>query len=302
MVIPCYNEELTANKFYVAILPVLTEIGCDFELIFINDGSKDNTYKVLKGLALNDSRVKVINFSRNFGQQSAILSGLKASTGDVVIPIDCDLQDPVEVIPLMIDKWKQGYQVVHGRRISRKGETGFKKSSASMYYRFLNKISQTEIPENTGDFKLLDRRVVDIIIGLPEHNKYLRGLESWVGFNQTFVDFKRNERVAGKTNYTLKKMFSLAKDGIMSNSYWPLKFFMGVGIFITGLSFLGLIGLIVLQIVVKGFNPLWWILPVNGLIGGLLMVSKGVSDLYLMRVYDESKNRPEYIIQDKINF
>ena len=249
-----------------------------------------------------DNRVKVISLSRNFGQQAAILCGLKASTGDAVIPIDCDLQDPVEVIPEMLEKWKQGYAVVHGRRLSRAGETGFKKSSAKAFYRFLNKVSATDIPEDTGDFKLLDRKVVDVITSLKEHNKYLRGLESWVGFKQTFVDFERKERVAGKTNYTLKKMLKLSGDGIFSNSDFPIKFFLKLGIGLTALSVLSLIALLVVSIVQKYLYSTWLIISVIGLIGGLLLLQKGFSDIYLYRVYEEAKDRPEYLIDEKINF
>ncbi len=302
VVIPCHNEQETAGKFYSAILPVLKGLNIDYELIFVNDGSKDDTFTVLKGLSMLDNRVKVISLSRNFGQQAAILCGLKASTGDAVIPIDCDLQDPVEVIPEMLEKWKQGYAVVHGRRLSRAGETGFKKSSAKAFYRFLNKVSATDIPEDTGDFKLLDRKVVDVITSLKEHNKYLRGLESWVGFKQTFVDFERKERVAGKTNYTLKKMLKLSGDGIFSNSDFPIKFFLKLGIGLTALSVLSLIALLVVSIVQKYLYSTWLIISVIGLIGGLLLLQKGFSDIYLYRVYEEAKDRPEYLIDEKINF
>lgn len=302
IVVPCYNEQESAPKFYSAIIPVLAGLSCDYEIIFVNDGSKDDTLTVLKGLALADKNVKVASFSRNFGQQSAILCGLKLCTGDCCIPIDCDLQDPVEVIPKMVEKWNEGFMVVHGRRISRAGETGFKKTTAKVFYRMLNKMSQVEIPTDTGDFKLLDRRVIDIIVSMPEHNKYLRGLESWVGFKQTFVDFERQERVAGKTNYTLKKMLKLSGDGIFSNSDFPLKFFMGVGLTLTMVSCMLLFAFIFLEIFLPRFNPLWWIVGVIGLIGGLLLVSQGFSNIYLYRVYDEVKCRPEYLIEQKFNF
>ncbi len=302
VVVPCFNEQATINKFYSAITPVLKNLGCDYEIIFVNDGSEDDSLNILKALAQTDGKVKVASFSRNFGQQAAILCGLRLSSGDAVIPIDCDLQDPVEVIPLMVEKWKEGNMVVHGRRISRAGETGFKKASAKAFYSFLNKASAQEIPKDTGDFKLLDRKVVDVIISMPERNKYLRGLESWVGFKQDFVDFERKERVAGKTNYTLKKMVKLSEDGIVSNSAFPLKAFMYFGVILSILSFLAIIAFIFLQIFLPSFNPVWWILGVIGLIGGLLFVSRGVSDLYLYRSYQEVQSRPEYILSEKINF
>lgn len=302
LVIPCYNEEKTVNKFYDAVTPVLDGLNYSYELIFVNDGSKDLTLGTIKTLAEKDKKVKAISFSRNFGQQAAILAGLSASSGDAVIPIDCDLQDPVEVIPLMVEKWAAGAKVVHGRRLSRAGETGFKKITAKVFYRLLNKTSSVEIPKDTGDFKLLDRTVVDIILSMKERNKYLRGLESWVGFKQDFVDFDRKERVAGKTNYTLKKMLKLSGDGIFSNSDFPLKFFLGLNVTLTALSALSLITFIFLQIFLPWFNPLWWIIGVIGLIGGLLGCQKGVSDIYLYRAYEDIKSRPEFLIDEKINF
>lgn len=301
LVVPCYNEEKTVEKFYSEATPVLSSLTNDYEIIFINDGSKDNTLNLIKTLAAGDSKVKVISFSKNFGQQAAILAGLKASSGDAVIPVDCDLQDPLEVIPLMVEKWQNGNSVVHGRRLSRAGETKFKKASAKAFYKFLNKVSETEIPVDTGDFKLLDRKVVDIVSSLKERNKYLRGLESWVGFKQDFVDFERKERFAGKTNYTLKKMLKLSSDGIFSNSDFPIKFFLKFGVFLSVLSFVGLLACIFLQIFLKGFNPVWWILGVIGLIGGLLMCQKGVSDIYLYRAYCDVKERPEYIVEETVN-
>ncbi len=301
VVVPCYNEGQTVDKFYAAIIPMLLTLTEDYEVIFVNDGSKDETLSLLKTLADNDKKVKVLSFSKNFGQQAAILAGLKASSGDAVIPMDCDLQDPIEVVPQMVEKWEQGYQVVHGRRLSRAGESGFKKVTAKVYYKLLNKMTGNAIPKDTGDFKLLDRKVVNAVTSMKEHNKYLRGLESWVGFKQTFVDFERKERVAGKTNYTLKKMLKLSGDGIFSNSDFPMKAFLRLGITLTILSFLGLIALIFLQIFMSALDSAWWILCAIGLIGGLLMMQKGFSDKYLYRVYEEVKNRPEYIIDEKIN-
>lgn len=302
VVVPCFNEQATINKFYQAIIPVLKSLDCEYEVIFVNDGSKDETLNILKNLAVLNKNVKVASFSRNFGQQAAILCGLRLSSGDAVIPIDCDLQDPVEIIPLMVEKWKNGNAVVHGRRISRAGETGFKKASAKAFYKFLNKISSQKIPENTGDFKLLDRKAVDIIISMPERNKYLRGLESWVGFRQDFVDFERKERIAGKTNYTFKKMLKLSEDGIVSNSAFPLKAFLYFGIALSGVSFLALIAFVFLTIFLPSFDAVWWILGAIGLIGGLLFVSRGVSDLYLYRGYQQGQARPEYVIEETVNF
>lgn len=299
LVVPCFNEEKTVDAFYAAAEKVLSALDCEYEIIFVDDGSTDKTKEMLKALTEKDNRVKAISFSRNFGQQAAILCGLRFSSGDAVIPIDCDLQDPVEVIPEMLEKWKQGYDIVHGRRLTRAGESAFKKLTAKTFYRVLNRMSSVEIPADTGDFKLLDRKVVDIIIKLPEHGKYLRGLESWVGFKQTFVDFVRQARFAGKTKYTLKKMLKLSSDGIYSNSAFPMKFFLRSGILLTVLS---VTALIVFAILNKYIDYPWWIIAVNGLIGGLLMTQKGVSDIYLYRAYEEAKARPEYIVDEKYNF
>ena len=302
VIVPCYNEELTVEKFYLAATPVLEKIdGMDYEIVFVNDGSADKTAEKLSSLALRDNRVKVVNFSRNFGQQAAILCGFRSCTGDCAVELDCDLQDPVEVVPEMIEKWKEGYQVVHGRRVSRKGETIFKKATAAIYYKKLAKISSVDIPRNTGDFKLLDRKVIDIIINLPEHGKYLRGLESWVGFKQTFVDFERKERVAGETHYTLKKMFNLAKAGVISNSSYPLSLSLKAGIVGLILSVLGFIALIVLTALSVTNDPVWWLFPTVVLLASGVMLCNAITNLYIEKIYDEVKNRPEYIVDNKIN-
>ncbi len=302
VVVPCYNEQETVERFYQAATPVLSSLdNMDYEIIFVNDGSKDNTKEKLAALASSDSKVKVINFSRNFGQQPAILCGFRHATGDCAVELDCDLQDPVEVIPVMVEKFKEGYDVVHGRRIARKGETLFKKVTASIYYKFLAKISSVDMPRNTGDFKLLSRKVLDVIVNLPEHEKYLRGLESWVGFRQTFVDFERKERVAGQTHYTLKKMMNLAKAGIVANSNYPLSLSFKLGLLGSILSVLCFITFIVLACLKITLPLTAWLFPTIALGVSVLLLSHSITNLYLGRVYDEVKNRPEYIVDEKIN-
>src|SRR5574344_1680698 len=187
VVVPCYNEESTVGTFYQTAVPVLEKTGYEFEIIFVNDGSADTTSSLIGALAAKDKRVKAINFSRNFGQQAAILCGYRASSGDAVIEMDCDLQDPVEVVFDMLKMWEQGYEVVHGKRSERRGESAFKRFTAYSYYKFLSRITGVKIPRNTGDFKLYDRKVIDVIVAMPESDKYLRGLASWVGFKQGFV-------------------------------------------------------------------------------------------------------------------
>ena len=301
VVVPCYNEELSVERFYQEATAVFSGQAFDYELIFVDDGSSDNTFLKLDGLAKADAKVKVLSFSRNFGQQAAIICGFRASTGDAVVEMDCDLQDPVEVVLEMVKRFEEGFEVVHGRRLSRKGESRFKKSTAKAYYKFLNKITTSKIPQNTGDFKLLSRRVCDIICELSEKGKYLRGLESWVGFKQTFVDFERHARQEGETKYTLKKMVRLAKDGVISFSEWPLTLSIKFGIGFSALSVVAAIVLAVLNICGVYTHPLYYLFPFNGLIGGLLMVFKGISDMYLHKTYEQVKNRPEYVIDKKIN-
>lgn len=301
VVVPCYNEELSVERFYNEATAVFSGQAFDYELIFVDDGSSDNTFLKLDELAKTDNKVKVLSFSRNFGQQAAIICGFRASTGDAVVEMDCDLQDPVEVVLEMVKRFEEGFEVVHGRRLSRKGESRFKKSTAKAYYKFLNKITTSKIPQNTGDFKLLSRRVCDIICELSEKGKYLRGLESWVGFKQTFVDFERHARQEGETKYTLKKMVRLAKDGVISFSEWPLTLSIKFGIGFSALSVVAAIVLAVLNICGVYTHPLYYLFPFNGLIGGLLMVFKGISDMYLHKTYEQVKARPEYVIDKKIN-
>ena len=301
LVVPCYNEQLTVEKFYAAALPVLKDMKIDYEIIFVNDGSSDDTQNILAALAQKDKAVKVASFSKNFGQQAAILCGFRLSSGDCVVELDCDLQDPIELLPTMYQKFSEGYDVVHGRRTKRKGESLFKRATASIYYKFLSKISTAEVPRNTGDFKLLSRRVVDIVCNMTEHDKYLRGLESWVGFKQTFVDFERAERVAGETHYTLKKMIKLATSGIMANSVWPLTLPMKFGVATGVLSILGFIALIILAAANVAFDAALWLLPTMVLLFSATFIFSGLTNLYIAAIYGEAKNRPEYIIEKTIN-
>lgn len=224
VVIPMYYEEEVAEECYKMVQKVLTSISnYDYEIIFINDGSKDKTLEILEAIAEKDKKVKIISFSRNFGHQCAVTAGIKFVTGDAIVIIDADLQDPPELIPDMLKLWEQGYEVIYGKRKTREGESKFKLLTAKMFYQTLNALSDVDIPKDTGDFRLVDRKVIDVINSLPEHNKFLRGLFSWVGFRQTPFEYERKERFAGKTKYPLKKMLKLASDGIISFSTKPLK-------------------------------------------------------------------------------
>ena len=302
IVVPCYNEEETINAFYNAVVPVMDSVKESYELIFVNDGSKDGTENILNALAEKDKRVKVIHFARNFGQQAAILAGFKEASGEAVVDIDVDLQDPVEAIPEMIEKWKEGYDVVHGKRLVRKGETFFKKKTSSLYTKFFEKITGLKIPKNCGDFKLFDRKVIDVIVNMPERDRFLRGITEWVGFKQTFVEFERKERVAGKTKYNLKKLVKLATNGIVSNSAYPLSLTTKCGITLSVLSALTYVALIVLTCV-KVYVPLLaWLFPTVAILLGLGWIFSGIQNTYIDRIYREVQDRPKFIIRETKNF
>lgn len=302
IVIPCYNEQETINAFYDAIIPVMDQTKEKYELIFVNDGSRDKTEEILRELASKDKKVKVINFAKNSGQQAALLAGFTESQGEAVVDIDVDLQDPVEAILPMIEKWKEGYDIVHGKRLVRKGETFFKKATSSIYTKFYGKITGLDIPKNCGDFKLFDRKVIDVIISMPERDRFLRGITAWVGFKQTFVEFERKERFAGETKYNVKKLIKLATNGIVSNSSYPLSLSMKAGIAGGVLSTLAFVTFIVLAICKISLPLVAWMFPTVTLLASLGFVFNGLSNVYLARVYSEVQNRPKYIIREKINF
>ena len=231
VVIPMYYEEEVAKECYNRMSEVLSKIeGYEYELICVNDGSKDKTLPILEEIAENDKKVKVVSFARNFGHQCAVTAGLKYVTGDCVVIIDADLQDPPELIPQMLKLWEEGNEVIYGKRKTREGESVFKLLTAKMFYKTLNALSDVDIPKDTGDFRLVDRKVVDVMNSLPEHNKFLRGLWGWIGFKQIPFEYERKERFAGKTKYPLKKMLKLASDGIIGFSTKPLKMVGALGI------------------------------------------------------------------------
>lgn len=302
VVVPCYNEEETIMSFYDAIVPVMNGLKEKYELIFVNDGSKDKTEEILKNLAKSDKNVKVINFSKNFGQQAGLLAGFTEASGEAVIDIDVDLQDPVEAIPPMIEKWKEGYDIVHGKRLVRKGETFFKKATSTAYTKFYGKITGLNIPKNCGDFKLFDRKVIDVITSMPERDRFLRGITEWVGFKQTYVEFERKERVAGKTKYNLKKLMKLATNGIVSNSSYPLSLSMKFGIFGGVCSVLALLTFVILAICKISLPLVAWMFPTTILLASMGYVFNGLTNIYVARIYGEVQDRPKYIIREKINF
>lgn len=303
VIVPLYNEEEVIAESYKRLTSVMQGMGEEYELVFINDGSRDKTAQLTADIAEKDKHVRLICFSRNFGHQIAITAGMDYAKGDAVVIIDADLQDPPEVIPLMVEKWKEGYHVVYGKRTKRHGETMFKKVTAKVFYRFLQRMTQVDIPTDTGDFRLIDRKVCDAMKKLREQNRYVRGLVSWVGFKQYALEYVRDERFAGETKYPLKKMIRLAMDGIASFSYKPLKLATMVGFALTGISFLYLL-FVVLQKLFGTPTVAGWasILAVQLFFNGVILIILGIIGSYIGRIYEESKGRPLYIVQEEIGF
>jgi len=299
-----YNEEAVVSETYRRLTGVMEKTGYSYEIVFVNDGSRDNTAKMLNEICDSDKRVKLVDFSRNFGHQIAITAGMDYSAGQCVVVIDGDLQDPPELIPEMIEKWKSGFDVVYGKRISRKGETFFKKFTAAAFYRFLRSMTDVNIPVDTGDFRLIDRKVCDALKQVRERNRYVRGLISWLGFKQTAIEFEREERFAGETKYPLKKMLKLALDGITTFSYKPLKLASYIGTLISLGSFVYLIYVLIQRIFFpETVQPGWAsILAVSLFFNGITLLMLGIIGEYIGRIYDEVKERPLYIIKNTRNF
>ncbi len=303
IIVPAYNEEKSLRLFYQAVTPLMESTGESYEMIFINDGSTDNTQEILRELASADKRVKVCTFSRNFGQQAALLCGLEEASGEAVIAMDADLQDPPKVALEMIEKWKEGYEIVHGKRKKRTGETVFKKATAYLYYRFMRKITKMDMPKDVGDFKLYDRKVVNAILSMREHDRLLRAQTAWVGFKQTFVEFERPERVAGETHYTLKKMVKLAEAGIFPNTDYTLTLPIKLGFFLSFVSLACFIVFTVLACCGVYFGGLTaWLFPSIGLCAGLILSCQGLANMHVNMIYKEVQNRPKYILSEKYNF
>ncbi|MDS0526127.1 glycosyltransferase family 2 protein [Clostridium sp. SHJSY1] len=302
VIVPLYNEELVIRESHRRLTEVMESTEEEYEIIFVNDGSKDRTKDIVEDLCEKDSYIKLVNFSRNFGHQPAITAGMEVAVGKAVIVIDADLQDPPEVMLDMIKKWKEGYDVVYGKRAKREGETFFKKFTAKSYYRLLKSMTTVEIPVDTGDFRLIDRRVCDALNSLPEKNRFVRGLVSWLGFKQTSVEFVRQERFAGETKYPLKKMLKLAFDGITSFSFKPLMIANYLGALALFLGVILFIGNIINDLI-KNINILniSFILAINLIMFGFIFICIGVMGQYIGRIFDESKNRPLYVIDNIVN-
>lgn len=300
IVIPVFNEEEVVRETYLRLTAVMQDIGEPYELIFVNDGSEDHTGEIIDDLIHSDSRVRLLDFSRNFGHQIAITAGMDYARGEAVVIIDGDLQDPPEIIPLMIEKWKEGYEVVYARRTERKGETWFKKQTAALFYRVLGAVTDTSIPMDTGDFRLMDRKVCDAMRGIREKNRFVRGLVSWVGFKQTAIDYVREERFAGESKYPLKRMLHFAWDGISSFSYQPLKIstWAGAAVTIGSFSYL-IVSLLHALFTQADFNAGAELMAGSFLLNGVVLLALGMVGEYISRICDESRGRPLYILRNQ---
>jgi dolichol-phosphate mannosyltransferase len=299
VVAPMFDEEETVDVFYERVRTALD--GVAFELVLVDDASRDRTSELLNRLADSDPRVRVLHLSRNFGHQAAITAGLEHARGDVVAMLDGDLQDPPELISTMLDHWRTGSDVVYGVRESRVGETRFKLASARWFYRVFSRVTGLELRENSGDFRLLDRRALDAVLSMRERNRFLRGMTVWVGFTQTGVPYRRDARHAGETKYTLRRMLRFSLDAISSFSSVPLQAATLLGFFFSVCAFLGLplvIAARIAGIYVPGVSTILFVIL---LLGGIQLITVGIIGEYVGRIYDEVKGRPLYVVREGRN-
>ncbi|QQZ40963.1 glycosyltransferase family 2 protein [Pseudomonas sp. SK3(2021)] len=301
LIVPVFNEEQAVGLFYQAVRRELRFEQGEVEIVFINDGSSDRTAEEVKALAQVDEQVLLINFSRNFGKEPALFAGLEHASGDAVIPMDVDLQDPISVIPLLIEKWQKGADVVLAKRRRRTAESYLRRCSAALFYHLLNRIAYTRIEENVGDFRLMDRRVVDVIRTLPEHQLFMKGVLSWAGFTTMVVEYERAERVAGKSKFNGWKLWNLALEGITSFSTVPLRLWTYVGGGISIFAVLYAVYMVLDKILFGNSVPGYPSLMTAILfLGGVQLIGIGILGEYVGRIYIETKHRPRYVIKDVI--
>lgn len=299
VIIPVYNEELNIPLLFDRVRNSISGITSDFEMIFINDGSRDKSIQLVRELAAKNTFVKFIDFSRNFGHQIAVTAGIDYSSGEYIVIIDADLQDPPELIPVMYEKMKEGYEVVYARRRKRAGESYMKKITAKVFYRILAKLTSVDIPVDTGDFRIMHRKVAEVLMKMSEQQKFLRGQIAWIGFNQTYIEYDREERFAGDTGYPYKKMIRFALDGITSFSNVPLKFATFTGFIVSGITFIMALYALYSRFISKQYVPGWTSLMLAVLfIGGVQLISIGIIGEYISRLGSNIRNRPLYIIKD----
>jgi polyisoprenyl-phosphate glycosyltransferase len=299
IVIPTYNEELNLNILFQRLYNAVLPMGVDFEFIFVNDGSRDLTMEKIRMLADQHSFVRYVDFSRNFGHQIAVTAGLEHSRGENIAIIDADLQDPPELIPLLYEKTKEGFDVVYAKRRKRRGEKFLKRVTARWFYRALKKMTSIDIPVDTGDFRIINRRILKVLVNMPEHEKFLRGQISWAGFKQTYLEYDRDERAAGTTGYTYGKMIRFALDGITSFSNVPLKLATFAGFTVSGIAFLISLYALYARFVSKDYVPGWTSLILSVLfLGGIQLICLGTIGEYISRISENIRNRPLYVVKD----
>lgn len=307
VIVPCHNEAEVLRATHERLCDVLRSLGnLEFEIIYVDDGSFDQTGEILGELQRRDDFVRVVILSRNFGHQIAVTAGLEQAVGDAVVIIDADLQDPPEIISDMVERWRSGFHVAYATRTDREGESNFKLWTAKLFYRFINLLTDTRIPVDTGDFRLLDRKVVNVLLTMPEQGRFLRGMVSWAGFRQIAVPYRRQPRHSGKSKYSLFKMIRFAMDGILSFSVVPLKLVMWTGLMLIWFA----IGSVIVAIFVRTLGGYdlrldrgWaWVLVAVLLTGGIQLLCLGIVGEYLSRIYSEVKRRPLYVVQDRLGF
>lgn len=303
VVVPLYNEELNIDYLFERLVTVLSRLNMKYEIICVNDGSKDNTLERLIEYHHQNPEIKVVNLSRNYGKEIALSAGLDYANGNAVVPIDADLQDPPELIAELVEKWREGYDVVYATRRSREGESWVKRFTANVFYRTLDSISSVPIPRDTGDFRLLDRRVVDALKQMPERNRFMKGLFAWVGFKQTSVLYDRPSRHKGETTWNYWQLWNLAIDGFTSFSFIPLKVWSYIGLLVAMPSFFYATFLVIRTLIFGVDFPGYASIMVAILfLGGVQLVSLGIIGEYIGRVYEEVKRRPLYLVRESYGF
>lgn len=303
VIVPCYNEQEVIETTHARLMELFSTLDLDCEVIYVNDGSRDRTLEILKRLQQSDDRVRVLSFSRNFGHQLAVSAGIDTAAGDAVVLIDSDLQDPPELIPEMVAKWREGYHVVYGVRAQRAGESAFKLLTAKAFYRMINVISDVAIPLDTGDFRLMDSRVVSVLQNMPERDRFVRGMVSWVGFKQFALPYARAERAAGESKYPLRKMLLFALDGVISFSLVPLRIATAFGFLAATMAALGIVYALFLRLFTGNWAPGFTLLFISVFfLGAATLTCLGIVGEYVGRIYRELKRRPLYIIDERLGF
>ena len=303
LVVPMYNEENVVQRFFETVRPILDGIGLPYEIVCVNDGSRDATLLALTGIARKDPRVRIVDLTRNFGKEAALTAGLDLARGAAVIPIDADLQEPPELLPKMVAHWQDGFDVVLARRAERSSDTMFKRGSARMFYRLLRMMSDVEIPENVGDFRLMDREVVNALHRLPERTRFMKGIFAWLGFRQTTIDFVRPARQEGSGKFGFRKLFQLAMEGIISFSIVPLRMWSYVGFMVAAAALLFMLYIVIDTLLFGRDTPGFaTIATVLLFFNGLIMINLGIIGEYLARIFTEVKARPIYLVREQIHF